>query len=162
MKKRVLALILACTITLTNGNIAFAAEKDSENTTDTMVMEEEETTQTKSEEDTEAETPEDVTESDTTENETADATNTAKEDKPEENVNTTSENTNSITVETQEDVPSQGAATSGNYGVNMGNNITWNFDEVTGTLTLSGSGKMYNLSPGEGAEWHAYYHKVKK
>ncbi len=162
MKKRVLALILACTITLTNGNIAFAAEKDSENTTDTMVMEEEETTQTKSEEDTEAETPEDVTESDTTENETADATNTAKEDKPEENVNTTSENTNSITVETQEDVPSQGAATSGNYGVNMGNNITWNFDEVTGTLTLSGSGEMYNLSPGEGAEWHAYYHKVKK
>ena len=162
MKKRVLALILACTITLTNGNIAFAAEKGSENTTDTMVMEEEETTQTKSEEDTEAETPEDVTESDTTENETADATNTAKEDKPEENVNTTSENTNSITVETQEDVPSQGAATSGNYGVNMGNNITWNFDEVTGTLTLSGSGKMYNLSPGEGAEWHAYYHKVKK
>ena len=159
MKKRVLALILACTITLTNGNIAFAAEKDSENTT---VMEEEETTQTKSEEDTEAETPEDVTESDTTENETADATNTAKEDKPEENVNTTSENTNSITVETQEDVPSQGAATSGNYGVNMGNNITWNFDEVTGTLTLSGSGEMYNLSPGEGAEWHAYYHKVKK
>ena len=162
MKKRVLALILACTITLTNGNIAFAAEKDSENTTDTMVMEEKETTQTKSEEDTEAETPEDVTESDTTENETADATNTAKEDKPEENVNTTSENTNSITVETQEDVPSQGAATSGNYGVNMGNNITWNFDEVTGTLTLSGSGEMYNLSPGEGAEWHAYYHKVKK
>ena len=162
MKKRVLALILASVITLTNGNIAFAAEKDSENTTDTMVMEEEETTQTKSEEDTEAETPEDVTESDTTENETADATNTAKEDKPEENVNTTSENTNSITVETQEDVPSQGAATSGNYGVNMGNNITWNFDEVTGTLTLSGSGKMYNLSPGEGAEWHAYYHKVKK
>ena len=162
MKKRVLALILACTITLTHGNIAFAAEKDSENTTDTMVMEEEETTQTKSEEDTEAETPEDVTESDTTENETADATNTAKEDKPEENVNTTSENTNSITVETQEDVPSQGAATSGNYGVNMGNNITWNFDEVTGTLTLSGSGEMYNLSPGEGAEWHAYYHKVKK
>ena len=162
MKKRVLALILACTITLTNGNIAFAAEKDSENTTDTMVMEEEETTQTKSEEDTEAETPEDVTESDTTENETADATNTAKEDKPEENVNTTSENTNSITVETQEDVPSQDAVTSGNYGVNMGNNITWNFDEVTGTLTLSGSGKMYNLSPGEGAEWHAYYHKVKK
>ena len=155
-------MILACTITLTHGNIAFAAEKDSENTTDTMVMEEEETTQTKSEEDTEAETPEDVTESDTTENETADATNTAKEDKPEENVNTTSENTNSITVETQEDVPSQGAATSGNYGVNMGNNITWNFDEVTGTLTLSGSGEMYNLSPGEGAEWHAYYHKVKK
>ena len=162
MKKRVLALILACTITLTNGNIAFAAEKDSENTTDTMVMEEEETTQTKSEEDTEAETPEDVTESDTTENETADATNTDMKDKPEENVNTTSVNTNSIAVETSEDVLAQGAATSGNYGVNMGNNIIWNFDEVTSTLTLSGSGEMYNLSPGEGAEWHAYYNKVKK
>ena len=153
MKRRVLALMLACTITLTNGNIAFAAEANSENTTDTMVMEEE---------DTEAETQEDVAEPDTTENETADATNTDMKDKPEENVNTTSVNTNSIAVETSEDVPAQGAATSGNYGVNMGNNITWNFDEVTGTLTLSGSGKMYNLSPGEGAEWHAYYHKVKK
>ena len=40
MKKRVLALILASVITLTNGNIAFAAEADNENTTDTMVMEE--------------------------------------------------------------------------------------------------------------------------
>lgn len=153
MEKRVLALILASVITLTNGNIAFAAEADNENTTDTMVMEEE---------DTEAETQEDVAEPDTTENETADATNTDMKDKPEENVNTTSVNTNSIAVETSEDVPAQGAATSGNYGVNMGNNITWNFDEVTGTLTLSGSGEMYNLSPGEGAEWHAYYNKVKK
>ena len=162
MKKRVLALILASVITLTNGNIAFAAEADNENTTDTMVMEEAETTQPKSEEDTEAETPEDVAESDTTENETIDVANTDIEEKPEENVNTTSVNTNSIAVETSEDVPAQGAATSGNYGVNMGNNITWNFDEVTGTLTLSGSGEMYNLSPGEGAEWHAYYNKVKK
>ena len=153
MKRRVLALMLACTITLTNGNIAFAAEENSENTTDTMVMEEE---------DTEAETQEDVAEPDTTENETADATNTDMKDKPEENVNTTSVNTNSIAVETSEDVLAQGAATSGNYGVNMGNNITWNFDEVTGTLNLSGSGEMYNLSPGEGAEWHAYYNKVKK
>ena len=40
MKKRVLALILASVITLTNGNIAFAAEADNENTTDTMVMKE--------------------------------------------------------------------------------------------------------------------------
>ena len=39
MKKRVLALILASVITLTNGNIAFAAESNNENTTDTMVME---------------------------------------------------------------------------------------------------------------------------
>lgn len=162
MKKRVLALILASVITLTNGNIAFAAEADNENTTDTMVMDEAETTQPKSEEDTEAETPEDVAESDTTENETIDVANTDIEEKLEENVNTTSVNTNSIAVETSEDVPAQGAATSGNYGVNMGNNITWNFDEVTGTLTLSGSGEMYNLSPGEGAEWHAYYNKVKK
>ena len=40
MKKRVLALILASVITLTNGNIAFAAEANVENTTDTIVMEE--------------------------------------------------------------------------------------------------------------------------
>ena len=39
MKKRVLALILASVITLTNGNIAFAAEADNENTTDTTQME---------------------------------------------------------------------------------------------------------------------------
>ena len=52
MKKRVLALILASVITLTNGNIAFAAEADNENTTDTMVMEEAvgESTQPKPEE----------------------------------------------------------------------------------------------------------------
>ena len=149
MKKRVLALILACTITLTNGNIAFAAEKDSENTTDTMVMEESETTQPKLEEDTETKTPEDVAESDTTENETADATNTAKEDKPEENVNTTSENTNSIAVETSEDVPAQGYATSGTYG----ENITWNFDGSTGTLTFSGSGNMADTPAGEYTPW---------
>ena len=149
MKKRVLALILACTITLTNGNIAFAAEKDSENTTDTMVMEEEETTQTKSEEDIEPETPEDVAESDTMENETADATNTDIEDNPEENVNTTSEDTNSIAVETPEDVPEQGAAASGTYG----ENITWTFDNSTGTLTFSGSGDMADTPAGEYTPW---------
>ena len=132
MKKRVLALILASVITLTNGNIAFAAEANVENTTDTIVMERAvgESTQPKQEEDTESEEPEEVAEDDI-------------EEKLEENVNTTSVNTNSIAVETSEDVPAQGAATSGNYGVNMGNNITWNFDEVTGTLTLAGSGEMY-------------------
>ena len=67
-----------------------------------------------------------------------------------------------VVPEEIEDVPAQGAATSGNYGVNMGDNITWNFDGSTGTLTLSGNGEMYNLSPGEGAEWHAYYDKVKR
>lgn len=165
MKKRVLALILASVITLTNGNIAFAAEADNENTTDTMVMEEAvgESTQPKPEEDLESEEPEEVAEDDPAENEEETATNTVttdKTDKREENIdNTTSEN---ITVETLEDVPEQGVATSGNYGANMGNNITWNFDGSTGTLTLSGNGEMYNLSPGEGAEWHAYYDKVKR
>lgn len=165
MKKRVLALILASVITLTNGNIAFAAEADNENTTDTMVMEEAvgESTQPKPEEDLESEEPEEVAEDDPAENEEETATNTVttdKTDKREENIdNTTSEN---ITVETLEDVPEQGVATSGNYGANMGDNITWNFDGSTGTLTLSGSGEMYNLSPGEGAEWHAYYDKVKR
>ena len=66
MKKRVLALILASVITLTNGNIAFAAEADNENTTDTMVMEEAvgESTQPKPEEDLESEEPEEVAEDD--------------------------------------------------------------------------------------------------
>ena len=147
MKKRVLALILASVITLTNGNIAFAAEADNENTTDTMVMEEAvgESTQPK---------PEEVAEDDPAEKEDVDVTNTVttdKTEKREENIdNTTSEN---ITVETPEDVPEQGVATSGNYGANMGNNITWNFDESTGTLTLSGNGEMYDLPDGEKAPW---------
>lgn len=142
MKKRVLALILASVITLTNGNIAFAAEENSENTTDTMVMEEE---------DTEAETQEDVAEPDTTENETADATNTDMEDKPEENVNTTSVNTNSIAVETSEDVPEQGAAIGGTYG----ENIKWTY--AAGTLRFSGSGDMNNISNGNGGERAPWY-----
>ena len=156
MKKRVLALILASVITLTNGNIAFAAEADNENTTDTMVMEEAvgESTQPKPEEDTESEEPEEVAEDDPAEKEDADVTNTVttdKTEKREENIdNTTSEN---ITVETPEDVPEQGAATSGNYGVNMGDNIKWTFDEKTGTLTLYGNGEMYDLPDGEKAPW---------
>ena len=153
MKKRVLALILASVITLTNGNIAFAAEADNENTTDTtdttdtMVMERAvgESTQPKQEEDLESEEQEEVAEDDPVEKEDVDVTNTVttdKTEKREENIdNTTSEN---ITVETPEDVPEQGVATSGNYGANMGNNITWNFDESTGTLTLSGNGEMYD------------------
>ena len=156
MEKRVLALILASVITLTNGNIAFAAEADNENTTDTMVMEEAvgESTQPKPEEDTESEEPEEVAEDDPAEKEDADVTNTVttdKTEKREENIdNTTSEN---ITVETPEDVPEQGAATSGNYGVNMGDNIKWTFDEKTGTLTLYGNGEMYDLPDGEKAPW---------
>ena len=156
MKKRVLALILASVITLTNGNIVFAAEADNENTTDTMVMEEAvgESTQPKPEEDTESEEPEEVAEDDPAEKEDADVTNTVttdKTEKREENIdNTTSEN---ITVETPEDVPEQGAATSGNYGVNMGDNIKWTFDEKTGTLTLYGNGEMYDLPDGEKAPW---------
>lgn len=156
MEKRVLALILASVITLTNGNIAFAAEADNENTTDTMVIEEAvgESTQPKPEEDTESEEPEEVAEDDPAEKEDADVTNTVttdKTEKREENIdNTTSEN---ITVETPEDVPEQGAATSGNYGVNMGDNIKWTFDEKTGTLTLYGNGEMYDLPDGEKAPW---------
>ena len=132
---------------MTNGYIAFAAEADNENTTDTMVMEEAvgESTQPKPEEDTESEEPEEVAEDDPAEKEDADVTNTVSTDKTEkreENIdNTTSEN---ITVETPEDVPEQGAATSGNYGVNMGDNIKWTFDEKTGTLTLYGNGEMYD------------------
>ena len=138
MKKRVLALILASVITLTNGNIAFAAEADNENTTDTMVMEEAvgESTQPKQEEDTESEEPEKVAEDDPAETETVAVTS----------IDTTSEN---ITVETSEDVPEQGYTKSGTYG----ENITWNFDEATGTLTFSGSGDMADTPAGEFTPW---------
>lgn len=138
MKKRVLALILASVITLTNGNIAFAAEADNENTTDTMVMEEAvgESTQPKQEEDTESEEPEKVAEDNPAETETVAVTS----------IDTTSEN---ITVETSEDVPEQGYTKSGTYG----ENITWNFDEATGTLTFSGSGDMADTPAGEFTPW---------
>lgn len=174
MKKRVLALILASVITLTNGNIAFAAEADNENTTDTMVMEEAvgESTQPKPEEVTESEEQEKVTESeeqeevaevDPAENEEETATNTVTAEKMKENMDTTtSESTENVTVETPEDVPEQGAATSGNYGVNMGDNIKWTFDEKTGTLTLYGNGEMYDLPDSEYAPWYSLKKDIKK
>lgn len=165
MKKRVLALILASVITLTNGNIAFAAEANVENTTDTMVMERAvgESTQPKQEEDTESEEPEEVAEDDPAENEEVNTTNTVvTAEKIEESVDTTSESTENITVETPEDVPEQGAATSGNYGVNMGDNIKWTFDEKTGTLTLYGNGEMYDLPDSEYAPWYSLKKDIKK
>lgn len=152
MKKRVLALILASVITLINGNIAFAAEADNENTTDTMVMEEAvgESTQPKQEEDTESEEPEKVAEDDPAENEEVNTTNTVvTAEKIEESVDTTSESTENITVETPEDVPEQGYATSGTYG----ENITWTFDNSRGILTFSGSGDMADTPAGEYTPW---------
>lgn len=152
MKKRVLALILASVITLTNGNIAFAAETDNENTTDTMVMEEAvgESTQPKPEEVTESEEPEEVAEDNPAENEEETATNTVTAEKMKENMDTTtSESTENVTVETPEDVPEQGYAKSGTYG----ENITWTFDDSTGTLTFSGSGDMADTPAGECTPW---------
>lgn len=167
MKKRVLALILASVITLTNGNIVFAAEANVENTTDTMVMERAvgESTQPKLEEDTESEEQEEVAEDDPAENEDVDVTNTVTREENEE-VNTTntvvaaekieesiatttSESTENITVETSEDVPEQGYAKSGTYG----ENITWTFDDSTGTLTFSGRGDMADTPAGEYTPW---------
>lgn len=158
MKKRVLALILASVITLTNGNIAFAAEANVENTTDTMVMERAvgESTQPKPEEVAESEEQEEVAEDDPVEKEDVDVTNTDMVEKTEESIaTTTSESTENLTVETPEDVPEQGTATSGNYGVNMGDNITWTYD--AGTLRFSGKGDMNNIlngSRGERAPWY--------
>lgn len=152
MKKRVLALILASVIILTNGNIAFAAEADNENTTDTMVMEEAvgESTQPKPEEVTESEEQEEVAEVDPAENEEETATNTVTAEKMKENMDTTtSESTENVTVETPEDVPEQGYAKSGTYG----ENITWTFDDSTGTLTFSGSGDMADTPAGEYTPW---------
>ena len=155
MKKRVLALILASVITLTNGNIAFAAEADNENTTDTMVMEEAvgESTQPKPEEVTESEEPEEVAEDNPAENEEETATNTVTAEKMKENMDTTtSESTENITVETPGDVPEQGYAKSGTYG----ENITWSYD--AGTLRFSGKGNMNNISNGSRGERAPWYH----
>lgn len=57
---------------------------------------------------------------------------------------------------------SRGAATSGNYGVNMGDNIKWTFDEKTGTLTLYGNGEMYDLPDSEYAPWYSLKKDIKK
>ena len=152
MKKKILALVLASVITLTNGNIAIVAEANNENATDTMVMEETvgESTQPKAEEDTEEEELEEVAEDASAENETVAVTNTDMVEKTEESIaTTTSESTENITVETSEDVPEQGYAKSGTYG----ENITWTFDDSTGTLTFSGRGDMADTPAGEYTPW---------
>ena len=152
MKKKLLALVLASVITLTNGNIAIVAEANNENATDTMVMEETvgESTQPKAEEDTEEEELEEVAEDASAENETVAVTNTDMVEKTEESIaTTTSESTENITVETSEDVPEQGYAKSGTYG----ENITWTFDDSTGTLTFSGRGDMADTPAGEYTPW---------
>lgn len=169
--KRVLTLLLAAAVTFSNGSIVFAAESSSTEYTETTGMEaavgeevqqsEEQMQDEKTETGTDTEKPEEPeevlesTEENPEDNENKEAVT--------ENLTETEEQLQAAVVpEEIEDVPAQGASTSGNYGVNMGDNITWNFDGSTGTLTLSGSGEMYNLSPGEGAEWHAYYDKVKR
>ena len=169
--KRVLTLLLAAAVTFSNGSIVFAAESSSTEYTETTGMEAavgEEVQQ--SEEQMQDEKTE--TETDTEKQEEPEEVLESTEENPEDNENKEAVTEDLTETEEQlqaavlpeeiEDVPAQGAATSGNYGVNMGDNITWNFDGSTGTLTLSGSGEMYNLSPGEGAEWHAYYDKVKR
>ena len=169
--KRVLTLLLAAAVTFSNGSIVFAAESSSTEYTETTGMEAavgEEVQQ--SEEQMQDEKTE--TETDTEKQEEPEEVLESTEENPEDNENKEAVTEDLTETEEQlqaavlpeeiEDVPAQGAATSGNYGVNMGDNITWNFDGRTGTLTLSGNGEMYNLSPGEGAEWHAYYDKVKR
>ena len=169
--KRVLTLLLAAAVTVSNGSIVFAAESSSTEYTETAGMEaavgeavqqsEEQTQDQKTETGTDMEKPEEPEEVlESTEENPEDNEN--KEAVTEDLTETEEQLQAAVVPEEIEDVPAQGASTSGNYGVNMGDNITWNFDESTGTLTLSGSGEMYNLSPGEGAEWHAYYDKVKR
>lgn len=52
-------------------------------------------------------------------------------------------------METPEDVPEQGYAQSGTYG----ENIKWEFDDDTGTLTFKGSGDMADTPAGEYTPW---------
>ncbi len=169
--KRVLTLLLAAAVTFSNGSIVFAAESSSTEYTETTGMEaavgeevqqsEEQMQDEKTETGTDTEKPEEPEEVlESTEENPEDNEN--KEAVTEDLTETEEQLQAAVVPEEIEDVPAQGAATSGNYGVNMGDNITWNFDGSTGTLTLSGSGEMYNLSSGEGAEWHAYYDKVKR
>ena len=86
MKKRVIALLLTVTVSLTNGMITFAAEEHVEGTIDIMAMEEAvgENTQPKAEEDTEEEELEEVAEDASAENETVAVTNTDMVKKTEE------------------------------------------------------------------------------
>ena len=139
--KRVLTLLLAAAVTFSNGSIVFAAESSSTEYTETTGME--------------AAVGEEVQQSEeqTQDQKTETGTDTKKQEEPEEVLESTEENPEdnenkeavtenlteteeqlqaAVVPEEIEDVPAQGAATSGNYGVNMGDNITWNFDESTG------------------------------
>ena len=162
--KRVLTLLLAAAVTVSNGSIVFAAESSSTEYTETTGMEaavREEVQQ--SEEQTQDQKTE--TRTDTEKQEEPEEVLESTEENPEDNENKEAVTENLTETEEQlqaavvpeeiEDVPAQGAATSGNYGVNMGDNITWNFDESTGTLTLSGSGEMYDLPDSEYAPWYS-------
>ena len=51
----------------------------------------------------------------------------------------------------------QAVETSGTCG----ENATWSFDEATGTLTISGSGAMYNWSKNEMNEWFDLANRIK-
>ena len=48
-------------------------------------------------------------------------------------------------------------ATSGTCG----ENVTWSFDEASGTLTISGEGWMYDLFAYEYHPWYSYRDKIK-
>ena len=57
-------------------------------------------------------------------------------------------------------LPASGETYSSTCGAE-GDNLTWTFDTVTGTLTISGTGKMGNYSSSSSAPWSSYQYSIK-
>ena len=57
-----------------------------------------------------------------------------------------------MSVASMSGITAYAESTSGTCGAN----ITWNFDEQTGTLTISGSGKMNDLKSTYSTPWNSF------
>ena len=62
------------------------------------------------------------------------------------------------TIAHAEDAGTQ--ATSGSCGATENDNVTWNFDSATGTLTISGKGDMANYNDKFNPPWDPYKDKI--
>ena len=53
------------------------------------------------------------------------------------------------------------ASAEGETSGQCGDNLDWSFDEESGTLTITGSGEMYDYSFYDAVPWAAYQEEIK-